>query len=163
LCKRAGVSQILKWDLEETKKGGPFPEILDVDIFVNCIYLNGPMSPFLTRKMLDEHPQRALSVLVDVSADTSNPNNPVPVYKKSTTFAEPLEYVIQERTDNGDGVSSRRPFSVCSIDHLPSLVPLESSSEFSEQLVRHLMVCPQTSVWTRAQTLFVDKLKLALA
>lgn len=32
--------QVLKWDKEETAKGGPFPEILtDCDVFVNCILL----------------------------------------------------------------------------------------------------------------------------
>ena len=31
---------IVKWDMDETAKGGPFQEILDVDIFVNCIYLS---------------------------------------------------------------------------------------------------------------------------
>jgi len=39
---------ILKWDMEETAKGGPFREILDVDIFVNCIYLSSRIPPFLT-------------------------------------------------------------------------------------------------------------------
>ena len=34
LCKAAGLSdsQLLKWDLEETKKGGPFKEIKDSDV-----------------------------------------------------------------------------------------------------------------------------------
>lgn len=32
--------QVLKWDKDETAKGGPFPEILtDCDVFVNCILL----------------------------------------------------------------------------------------------------------------------------
>lgn len=31
---------MLKWDKEETAKGGPFPEILtDCDVFINCILL----------------------------------------------------------------------------------------------------------------------------
>jgi len=36
---RAGL-EVIKWDKEETAKGGPFPEILtDCDVFVNCILL----------------------------------------------------------------------------------------------------------------------------
>ena len=31
---------IAQWDMEETKQGGPFPDILDFDIFVNCIFLS---------------------------------------------------------------------------------------------------------------------------
>ena len=29
----------MEWDLDETKAGGPFKEILDFDILVNCILL----------------------------------------------------------------------------------------------------------------------------
>lgn len=32
-------SNIAEWDIAETKAGGPFPEILQYDIFVNCILL----------------------------------------------------------------------------------------------------------------------------
>jgi hypothetical protein len=36
---RAGL-EVIKWDKDETAKGGPFPEILtDCDVFVNCILL----------------------------------------------------------------------------------------------------------------------------
>ena len=34
-----GRSSIAEWDLEETKTGGPFDEILNNDILVNCILL----------------------------------------------------------------------------------------------------------------------------
>lgn len=34
-----GRSSIAEWDLEETKAGGPFDEILNNDILVNCILL----------------------------------------------------------------------------------------------------------------------------
>ena len=33
-------SHITEWDIAETQGKGPFPEILDCDIFVNCILLN---------------------------------------------------------------------------------------------------------------------------
>jgi len=32
-------SAIAEWDLDETKAGGPFKEILEYDILVNCILL----------------------------------------------------------------------------------------------------------------------------
>lgn len=32
-------SAIAEWDLDETKPGGPFKEILGYDILVNCILL----------------------------------------------------------------------------------------------------------------------------
>jgi saccharopine dehydrogenase (NAD+, L-lysine forming) len=81
---------IVKWDLDETAKGGPFQEILDVDIFVNCIYLTTPIPPFLTQEQIHSAGNtRRLSVVVDVSCDTTNPNNPIPIYSRNTTFSEP--------------------------------------------------------------------------
>jgi saccharopine dehydrogenase (NAD+, L-lysine forming) len=80
----------LKWDLDETAKGGPFQEILDVDIFVNCIYLNSSIPPFITREQIVAAGKtRRLSVVVDVSCDTTNPFNPIPIYNVNTTFVEP--------------------------------------------------------------------------
>jgi len=142
---RAGVlaENIKKWDLEETKKGGPFPEILEVDIFVNCILLMKPIPPFINRELLQR--PRQLTVMADVSCDTSNPHNPVPVYSGNTTFIQPSQRVIEQPK-----------FDVISIDHLPSLVPLESSTEFGDQLVSHLIQCDQTSVWTRGEKLFQE-------
>ena len=81
---------ILKWDLAETAKGGPFQEILDVDIFINCIYLSSYIRPFLTKEQITTAGQsRRLSIVVDVSCDTTNPFNPIPIYSINTTFSDP--------------------------------------------------------------------------
>lgn len=146
-----GLSQVTKWDLEETRKGGPFEEILQHDIFLNCIYLSpsNPIPPFLTKDLLNR--PRTLSVLVDVSCDTSNPLNPVPVYPHCTTLFQP---VVKTRTDG------EVPFDVIAIDHLPSLNPMESTIEFSNALFPHLLQCPNSDVWKRAETLFNEKLQL---
>ena len=81
---------ILKWDLAETAKGGPFQEILDVDIFINCIYLSSYIRPFLTKEQITAAGQsRRLSIVVDVSCDTTNPFNPIPIYNINTTFSDP--------------------------------------------------------------------------
>ena len=77
-------------DMAETAKGGPFQEILDVDIFVNCIYLTSKIPSFITREqIIDAGKQRRLSVVVDVSCDTTNPFNPIPIYSINTTFSNP--------------------------------------------------------------------------
>ena len=81
---------ILKWDLAETAKGGPFEEILDVDIFVNCIYLSSQIPNFIDHQHIAAAgKQRRLSVVVDVSCDTTNPFNPIPIYSINTTFDKP--------------------------------------------------------------------------
>jgi len=76
--------------MAETAKGGPFQEILDVDVFVNCIYLSSKIPSFVDHESISKAgPQRRLSVVVDVSCDTTNPNNPIPIYSINTTFSEP--------------------------------------------------------------------------
>ena len=59
----------MKWDMAETAKGGPFQEILEADIFINCIYLSAKIPPFVNVDTLSS-PSRRLSVICDVSADT---------------------------------------------------------------------------------------------
>ena len=76
-CLAAGVpdSHIMRWDMAETKNGGPFDEILAADIFVNCIYLPGKIPPFITFESLAK-PGRNLRVICDVSCDPNQPKQP---------------------------------------------------------------------------------------
>ena len=82
LCRAVGLAEdnILKWDLAETKAGGPLEEIAKADVFVNCILLTETrIPPFVTPDLLAK-PGRKLSVLCDVSCDPNNPAlNPVPI------------------------------------------------------------------------------------
>lgn len=56
--------------MAETAKGGPFQEILDVDIFVNCIYLSQPIPKFITSEFMAQAGEaRRLAVVVDVSCE----------------------------------------------------------------------------------------------
>ncbi|KAF8201323.1 hypothetical protein K438DRAFT_2015650 [Mycena galopus ATCC 62051] len=160
LFRKIGLREdnILKWDLDETAKGGPFDEILDVDIFVNCIYLNAQIPSFITRdQIIAAGPQRKLSVVVDVSCDTTNPFNPIPIYSINTTFAKPTVTV---------NVGPHNPaLSVVSIDHLPALVPREASERFSMDLLPSLLKFPnkQTApVWSNAEKLFKEKVAAAV-
>ncbi|KAJ8654418.1 hypothetical protein O0I10_009859 [Lichtheimia ornata] len=154
-ARKAGIPEenIIKWDINETKGGGPFPQILEADIFVNCIYLTAKIPPFITREMLDG--PRNLSVVCDVSCDTTNPNNPIPIYSINTTFKEPAVAVE---------TSNPLPMEVCSIDHLPTLLPRESSDMFSHDLLptmRELATRSESRVWNDAEKLFREKLEAA--
>ncbi|GAA5940848.1 hypothetical protein JCM1841_003445 [Sporobolomyces salmonicolor] len=136
--KAAGLDDddIVKWDMAETAKGGPFTEILDVDIFVNCIYLTSKIPSFVDRASIDAAgAERKLRVVVDVSCDTTNPNNPIPIYSINTTFDKP--------TVDVDGLKAGPPLTVVSIDHLPTLLPRESSEAFSNDLLPSLLTLPQ--------------------
>lgn len=154
LFRKIGVQEdnIAKWDMAETAKGGPFKEILDADIFVNCIYLSKPIPKFITCEFMNEAGDaRRLSVVVDVSCDTTNPHNPIPIYSINTSFPDPTVEV--------DGLTKR--CTVISIDHLPTLLPREASEQFSKDLLPSLLQLPQRAeapVWVNAEKLFRQKL-----
>ncbi|KAH0536505.1 mitochondrial Homoaconitase [Glutinoglossum americanum] len=152
LCIKAGLPKenILEWDLEETAKGGPFSEIIESDIFVNCIYLSSSIPPFVDTKSLDSQ-IRKLSVICDVSCDTTNPYNPIPIYSINSTFANPTVPVKVEQDP---------PLSIISIDHLPSLLPREASEAFSSALLPSLLQLRDrktSRVWQQAEELFNEK------
>jgi len=88
-------------------------------------------------------------VIVDVSCDASNPHNPIPIYNRNTTFTDPIINVA-----NGEKV-----LDLISIDHLPSLVPLESSREFAGLMISHILEFHHSDVWNRALALFEEKTK----
>jgi len=144
--------------MAETASGGPFAEILDVDIFVNCIYLNSSIPPFVTRESLSAQEDRRLSVIVDVSCDTTNPFNPIPIYNSITTFDKP---VLEVEVGLG-----KKNISVVAIDHLPTLLPREASEQFSANLLPSLLELPKRSssrVWREAEALFKEKKEAAIA
>ncbi|GAA5841372.1 hypothetical protein JCM9279_000629 [Rhodotorula babjevae] len=174
--KEAGFEDdnIAKWDMAETSKGGPFQEILDADVFVNCIYLTSKIPSFIAPESIEAAgDKRNLRVVVDVSCDTTNPNNPIPIYSINTTFDKP--------TVDVEGLTDGPPMTVVSIDHLPTLLPREASDAFSNDLLPSLMTLPEAvaereprqgkpitakdvvkgkpeRVWKEAEALFWDKL-----
>ncbi|KAK5164153.1 Saccharopine dehydrogenase [Saxophila tyrrhenica] len=154
LCTKAGLSDILKWDLPETSaKPGPYQEIIESDVFVNCIYLSAKIPPFIDHKSLSSS-SRKLAVVCDVSCDTTNPHNPIPIYKINTTFDKPT---VPVKLLSG---SNDLPLCVISIDHLPSLLPREASEAFSAALLPSLLQLKDwknVRVWQQAEKLFKEK------
>lgn len=116
------------WDQAETKKGGPFSEILDHDLFVNCVLAMTPMAPFITKELI-ESKNKKLKIISDVSCDPDSDCNMVPLYEKATNLDEPLVQVT-----SGD-----YPLQLTAIDNLPSILPKESSFDFSSQLAPHII------------------------
>ncbi|KAG1757371.1 saccharopine dehydrogenase [Suillus lakei] len=153
LFRKIGLAEddIVKWDMAETAKGGPFQEILEVDIFVNCIYLSSSIPPFLDNdKIVAAGQDRQF-------CDTTNPFNPIPIYSINTTFSEPTVPV--------DLRNDLPLLSVISIDHLPTLLPREASEQFSNDLLPSLLELPRrrtAKVWTDAEKLFNEKQKEAV-
>lgn len=140
------------WDIEETARGGPFPEILEHDVLVNCVLADRPLPPFLTPLLLSGG-ERRLSVIADVSCDPYGEHNPLPLYDRCTTLAEPLLRLHGKPCE----------LDVIAIDHLPSLLPRESSEDFSAQLLPLLLQLgdSEAPVWRSAAQLFERKVQEA--
>jgi len=141
--------EVLEWDLAETKKGGPFAEINQADIFVNCVLINQDLPPFITNELLGKE-DRKLSVIVDVSCDPYGSYNPLPIYQQCTTFKIPCLRIDHEKV-----------LDLIAIDHLPSLLPKESSEDYGQQLLTYLLTLDDKSqgVWPNALALFKNKTK----
>lgn len=118
--------KITSWDYQETKGGGPFLEILEHDIFINAALINKKIPPFLNNDIFINNNSN-LSIISDVSCDPNSDLNPIPLYKKTTTWDKPfLE------------IENIKDLEVLSVDNLPSTLPRESSIDFSKQLFPHL-------------------------
>ncbi|PSW11375.1 saccharopine dehydrogenase [Photobacterium sanctipauli] len=132
------------WDIEETKAGGPFTAINDYDILVNCAYLAEGTPPFITQESLGTSPR--LSMVSDVSCDPNNPDNPIRIYNQSTKLVKPI---IE---------SDVAGLYVQAVDHLPTVLPKESSEDFAEQLLPHLLTLSQGAdpqgIWSRAEDFY---------
>ena len=144
LCHSLGLETTL-WDMEETAEGGPFVEILEHDILVNCVLVQSDTRPFITNELLEK--KRLLASLVDVSCDPYSVYNPLPVYTDCTSFARPARRLRDKPV-----------LDLIAIDHLPSMLPKESSEDFSTQLLGALLELPDGRAWQQTLKFFEDKM-----
>ena len=145
-CESLGLT-VTKWDIEETKNGEPFPEILEHELFLNCILAKPGAPVFVRNKHFNTI--RKLSVIGDISCDPESSFNPIPIYRSATNWAAPVVRVNASQT-----------LDVMAIDNLPSLLPYESSVDFSKQLLPLLLDLnePTNGVWKRAEETFLKSL-----
>jgi saccharopine dehydrogenase (NAD+, L-lysine forming) len=115
--------QVMGWDLDETISGGPFKEILNYDLFVNCVLSTKKISPFITKNLI-EKANVNLKVISDVTCDPDSDCNVIPLYTEATKLNDPIIQVT----------SGNLPVQLIAIDNLPSILPCESSYDFSNQL-----------------------------
>lgn len=142
LCTAMGVP-VTRWDMAETASGGPFPEVLSHDIFLNCI-LARPGTPVFVPASAKTAPRR-LSVIGDISCDPDSDFSPIKVYDRTTTWEKPALRVHQSP-----------PLDVVAIDNLPSMLPVESSDDYAAQLLPSLLTLDilTDGVWGRAKATF---------
>ena len=142
LCAAMGIAPT-RWDMAETAHGGPFPEVLAHDVFLNCIFARPGTPVFVPASATGA--ARALSVIGDISCDPDSDFSPIKVYDRVTDWAAPARRVHDAPV-----------LDVTAIDNLPSLLPAESSQDFAAQLLPHLeaLDAPEAGVWGRATAEF---------
>lgn len=147
LCAAMGV-HVTKWDMAETASGGPFPEILEHEIFLNCI-LARPGCPVFVPASAKTAP-RKLTVIGDIACDPTSDFSPIRVYDHATDWDAPALRVH----DNP-------PLDVTAIDNLPSLLPVEASEDYATQLLPSLLTLDnlELGVWGRAEDIFTKSVK----
>lgn len=146
LCMAMDVP-VTKWDLAETASGGPFPEVLEHDIFLNCILARPGTPVFVPASAKAAH--RKLSVIGDIACDPDSEFSPIKVYDRVTTWDAPALRVHDDPV-----------LDVTAIDNLPSMLPAESSDDFASQLLPSLLTLDalDSGVWGRAKSTFNEHL-----
>ena len=136
---------VTKWDMAETVSGGPFPEVLNHELFLNCI-LARPGTPVFVPESAKTDP-RHLTVIGDIACDPDSSFSPIKVYDRTTTWDAPALRV-----------HDAPPLDVTAIDNLPSMLPVESSEDYADQLLPSLLTLETLSegVWGRAQATFKE-------
>jgi len=139
LCAAMGVA-VTKWDMAETASGGPFPEVLQHEIFLNCILARPGCPVFVPASAKTD--ARKLTVIGDIACDPTSDFSPIKVYDRATDWDAPALRV-----------HDAPPLDVTAIDNLPSLLPVESSEDYAAQLLPSLLTLSdlQSGVWGRAK------------
>ena len=134
---------VTKWDMAETASGGPFPQVFEHAIFLNCILARPGTPVFVTESTKTD--ARQLTVIGDIACDPDSDFSPIKVYDRTTTWAEPALRV-----------HDAPPLDVTAIDNLPSMLPVESSEDYAMQLLPSLLMLTDldTGVWAQAEATF---------
>lgn len=139
-----GVQTILqKFNIDYSIiKRGEEINLRNYDILINCISLD----PDYNKVWIDlENIDKEL-LIIDISCDYSKKNNPIPIYSEPTTWEKPV-------------FNYKNHVSLIAIDNLPSLLPRESSTEFSKHLT-NLIINYGDTKWSKALDVFQDRIRV---
>jgi len=122
----------------------PKTNLESYDIVINCICLTKPVGTWYDSTT----PFYKNTVIVDISCDYTSLNNPIKLYNSKTTWEEPV-------------FSYNNLVDIIAIDNLPSLLPSESSSEFSSILTNLLKQyhTDPNGYWANNLETFKNKIK----
>ncbi len=112
------------------------------DILYNSISLDNSStelwfdkSTIFTKKLL----------IIDISCDYTKPNNPIKIYDEATTFENPV-YKYNDYVD------------VIAINNLPSLLPKDSSTYFSKNLLNLLLEYDKSNTWINNMKIYYENI-----
>lgn len=121
-----GVKNILdKLNINYTEfgKNSDKSNLQNCDILYNCIHLSETsVEVWFTTETIFTKP----IIITDISCDYSKPNNPIKLYNENTTWQNPI-FKYNQYVD------------IIAINNLPSLLPKESSTYFSEKCINLLL------------------------
>ena len=119
-------------------------KLFDYDIIFNCIKLD----ELYNNIWFDNSNIVNISknfLIIDISCDVTKPNNPIKIYNSVTNWNNPV-YSLNNYID------------IISIDNLPSLLPCESSINFSKQLIE-LLKNNNSDYWSNCLEIYNDNIK----
>ena len=142
-CLMAMGVPVTRWDIAETASGGPFPEVLQHEILLNCILARPGCPVFVPASAITA--ERALTVIGDIACDPTSDFSPIKVYDRATDWDAPALRVATSPV-----------LDVMAIDNLPSMLPVESSQDYAGQLLASLLTLDalDSGVWGRAAVEF---------
>ncbi|MFE2809223.1 saccharopine dehydrogenase [Streptomyces nigra] len=141
----AGV-EATAWDVAETRDLDR-RVLLAHDVLVNAVLATTPVPPFLRPQDLDA-PDRRLRTVCDVTVDVGSPLNVLPVYDRVTDWTAPVRRLREDP-----------PLDLIAIDNLPSLLPRESSADFSSAVTPLLLAFGTDPAWDRCLDRFHQALR----
>ncbi|KAE8369645.1 hypothetical protein BDV27DRAFT_141121 [Aspergillus caelatus] len=138
-CHQLGIpdSQIVRWTQADTARPGPYKEILESDILLNCIFLSEPIPPLVDFEAL--RLPRNLSVVCDISCNSHAPYNPIPICSGDCTFEKPVLSIP---------VQSGPPFESC-----------EDAAQVALPSIKQLGSWDDSPVWKQLEELVYEKLQ----
>lgn len=146
LCTSLGLP-VTRWDMAETAQGGPFPEVLEHDILLNCIRRAVGDAEIVGRDVLAA--SRRLCLVADIEGAGAGRASPVRLSDGPTDWENPARRVHADP-----------PLDLVAIDDLPALLPLEASRDYARQLLPALLDLddPDQGAWGRAGAGFRHRL-----
>ena len=118
-------------------------DLHNYDIIINCIFLNEKIDPFITVDDIKNFTRK--TIIVDVSCDPHHEYNPIAIYDKVNTWDNYYTCINSN-------------LAIISLNNLPGLWPITTSTYFSNKFVNLLINMNENVVWNNSYNYYIDAL-----